>query len=96
MARGGWVYIMTNRYRGTLYVGVTAQIAARVLQHREGRGSAFCRREGLTRLVWAEHGDTIEDCIAHEKRVKHWHRDWKIALVERANPEWHDLFDTLN
>ncbi len=51
---------------------------------------------GLTRLVWAEPGDTIEKCIAHEKRLKRWHRDWKIALIERANPEWHDLFDTLN
>ncbi|MGN6496105.1 MAG: GIY-YIG nuclease family protein [Tsuneonella sp.] len=93
--RGGWVYIMTNRYRGTLYVGVTSSLAHRIMQHREGKGSEFCRREGLTRLVWAERLDTIEDAIAHEKRVKRWHRDWKIELVEKTNPDWDDLFDTL-
>jgi putative endonuclease len=91
--RGGWVYIMTDRYRGTMYVGVTANLAARIYQHRNGAGSDFCHRYGLTRLVWAEHGETIDDCIAHEKRLKRWHRDWKFALIERGNPDWHDLFD---
>ena len=95
MMRGGWVYIMDNRYRGTLYVGVTTHIAARVDQHRRGVGAQFCGEHGLTRLVWAERGDTIEDCIAHEKRLKRWHRDWKIALIERANPDWFDLYETL-
>ena len=68
--RGGWVYITADRYRGALYVGVTSSLATRVTQHREGRGSEYCARRGLTRLVWAEHGDSIEDCIAHEKRLK--------------------------
>ncbi len=95
MAKGGWVYIMADRYRGTIYVGVTAHIAARVLQHREGEGSDFCRRYELTRLVWAERGDTIEDCIAHEKRIKRWRREWKFDLIERGNPDWLDLFDVL-
>ena len=89
--RGGWVYIMSNRYRGSLYVGVTSNISARVWQHRRGDGSDFCRRYGLHRLVWAEWSDDIEDCIAHEKRMKKWRREWKVALVERANPEWLDL-----
>ena len=93
--RGGWVYIMTNRYRGTLYVGVTSSLAHRITQNRGSKGSEFCRREGLTRLVWAERCDKIEDAITHEKRVKHWRRDWKIALVERANPDWDDLYETL-
>jgi putative endonuclease len=70
MARGGWVYIMADRYRGTMYVGVTAHLAARIVQHRTGEGSDFCRRYGVTRLVWAERGDAIEDCIAHEKRLR--------------------------
>ena len=95
MARGGWVYIMADRYRGTLYVGVTADLAARIFQHRTGDGSAFCRRYGVDRLVWAERGDAIEDCIAHEKRLKKWQRAWKIELIERSNPDWVDLFDTL-
>ena len=96
MAKGGWVYIMANRYRGTIYVGVTADLAARIHQHRSGDGSDFCRRYGLSRLVWAEHGPSIESCIAHEKRLKRWSRAWKIALIERGNPDWNDLFDELN
>ena len=95
MAKGGWVYIMADRYRGTMYVGVTANLAARIFQHRVGEGSDFCRRYGLSRLVWAEQGDTIDDCIAHEKRVKKWRREWKFALIERANPDWVDLYDSL-
>jgi putative endonuclease len=93
--KGGWVYMMADRYRGTTYVGVTSDLAARIHQHREGRGSGFCERYGLKRLVWAERGDTIEDCITHEKRVKRWRREWKFALVEKANPDWLDLFDQL-
>ena len=93
--RGGWVYIMADRYRGTMYVGVTSHLAARISQHRQGTGSDFCARYKLHRLVWAESGDTIEDCIAHEKRMKRWRRGWKFALIERANPDWDDLFELL-
>ena len=93
--RGGWVDIMADRYRGTMYVGVTADLPARIYQHRTGAGSDFCARYKLGRLVWAERGDTIEECIAHEKRVKRWRRAWKFALIERANPDWSDLFDLL-
>jgi putative endonuclease len=94
--RGGWVYIIADRYRGTLYIGVTADIAARVWAHREGRGSKFCKRYGLTRLVYAEHVPTIEAAIAREKAMKKWSRAWKIELIERANPDWDDLFETIN
>lgn len=93
--RGGWVYIMADRYRGTLYVGVTADLAARIHQHRRGEGSDFCKKYGLNRLVWAERGNTIDDCIVHEKRLKKWRRAWKIDLVEKNNPDWVDLFETL-
>jgi putative endonuclease len=96
MAKGGWVYMMADRYRGTMYVGVTSNLAARVHQHRNGEGSDFCKRYGLVRLVWAERGETIEGCIAHEKRLKRWRREWKFALIEAGNPEWRDQFDTLN
>ena len=89
--RGGWVYMMADRYRGTVYVGVTSDLSARVHQHRSGSGSDFCARYGLSRLVWAERGDDIQACIAHEKRVKRWRRDWKFALIEQINPEWDDL-----
>ncbi|KEZ21456.1 Excinuclease ABC subunit C [Sphingobium yanoikuyae] len=79
--QGGWVYIMADRYRGTLYVGVTADLAARIHQHRSGTGADFCARYGLARLVWAEHGEDMLNCIAHEKRLKHWLRQWKFDLI---------------
>jgi putative endonuclease len=93
--RGGWVYIMADRYRGTLYIGVTSDIAARVWAHREGRGSKFCERYGLKRLVFAEEAPTIEDAITREKAMKKWNRAWKIDLVERLNPHWVDLYNTI-
>ena len=93
--RGGWTYIMTNRARGVLYIGVTANLAARVAQHRAGEGSAFCRRYRLTRLVLAECHDTVDDAIRREKLLKTWQRAWKIELVEAANPKWQDLWETI-
>ena len=86
---------MADRYRGTMYVGVTANLAARVYEHRSGKGSKFYARHGLDRLVWADRGGAIEDCIAHEKRVKRWRREWKFALIEAENSDWRDLIDTL-
>ena len=93
---GGWVYIMADRYRGTLYIGVTSNLAARVLAHREGRGSEFCFCYKLMRLVYAEHAPAIYDAIAREKALKKWNRDWKIELIEQINPGWIDLFETIN
>jgi putative endonuclease len=94
--RGGWTYIMTNRPRGVLYIGVTATLPSRVWQHRKGKGSAFCNRYKLTRLVYAEQHASIQDAIAREKAMKAWKRDWKIELVEQANPQWADLWDSIN
>lgn len=91
MAYGGWVYIMTNKPRGVLYTGVTADIVQRYWQHRNGLGSAFVRRYGLDRLVRAEPYPTIIDAIAREKQIKNWHRQWKIELVESDNPEWEHI-----
>ncbi len=91
--KGGWTYIMANRYRGTIYVGVTGNLARRIAQHRAGTGSDFCTRYGLARLVWAERANDITDCIAQEKRIKRWRREWKFALIEKANPDWVALFD---
>ena len=92
---GGWVYIMADRYRGTLYIGVTSDLAARVWAHRNWRGSSFCARYGLTRLIYAEQAPTIEEAIAREKAIKKWNRAWKIELIESANPDWNDLFETI-
>jgi putative endonuclease len=95
MARGGWTYILTNKRDGALYIGVTSDLAARMMQHRAGTGSAFCRRYGLSLLVLAEHYETIEAAIAREKALKAWKRSWKIELIEQANPEWTDLFERI-
>ena len=92
---GGWVYIMANRYRGMMYTGVTSDLPFRISQHRGGIGSDHCARYGLNRLVWADFVESIDEAIAHEKRLKRWRRDWKFDLIDRANPEWRDLFDDL-
>lgn len=96
MARGGWVYMMSDRYRGAIYTGVTSNLAARSWAHREGRGSTFCARYEIQRLVFAEQAPTIEEAIAREKAIKKWRRAWKIDLIERSNPDWLDLFEQLN
>ena len=96
MERGGYVYIMTNKRYGVLYTGVTADLAARVTQHRDGKGGAFTSNYRCTRLVYAEHHPTIEGAIAREKAIKAWQRMWKIEAIERQNPSWDDLFLTLN
>jgi putative endonuclease len=91
MSRNPCVYILTNKPGGILYIGVTADLPARVAQHRRGEGSVFCRRWGLDRLVYAEAFATMEDAIAREKVLKKWRREWKVALIEGANPEWREL-----
>jgi putative endonuclease len=95
MIRGGWVYIMTNRYNRVFYTGVTADLPARIWQHRNGEGSSFCKRYNLTKLVLAEEYPTIVEAIVREKRIKEWKRGWKIELIEKANPEWRDLFNDI-
>ena len=94
--KGGWVYIMSNGPHGTLYIGVTANLGARITAHREGRGSEFCRKYGLTLLVYVERHDTIEDAIAREKAMKRWKRQWKLRLIRRQNPAWRDMFELIN
>ena len=94
--KGGWVYIMTNAAHGTLYIGVTANLAARITQHREGYGSEFCREHGLTRPVYLERHEDIHEAIVREKRMKDWHRQWKLRLIRTANPDGRDLYEDLN
>jgi len=94
--QSGWVYIVTNKPGGVLYIGVTSDLPARVAQHRAGAGSDFCRRYKLKRLVLAEPFPTIEEAIAREKAMKEWRRAWKIELIEKSNPEWKDLWEGIN
>ena len=92
---GGWVYVMTNKPNGTLYVGVTADLRRRAWEHREGVVDGFTKRYRLKRLVYVERHEDIRDAIHREKRLKHWPRHWKINLIQSANPEWNDLYETL-
>lgn len=85
------VYILASGRHGTLYIGVTSDLMARVAQHREGLIEGFTRRYGVTRLVWFEVADTMEGAIRREKQMKKWNRDWKLPLIEEANPAWVDL-----
>jgi len=91
-----FVYILASRKHGTLYIGVTNDIARRVWQHRRGLGSRFVKKYRVTRLVHVEPHAEIERAIQREKTLKEWPRAWKIRLIERANPEWDDLYDRLN
>lgn len=93
--KSGCVYIVTNRPNGTLYVGVTSNIARRAWEHREGVVDGFTKRYGLKRLVYAERHDDITDAIRREKRMKSWPRAWKINLFRESNPTWKDLYRTL-
>jgi putative endonuclease len=93
--RGGWIYILTNRPNGTLYIGVTSNLIQRVWQHREGVVPGFTKRYGLKRLVYFEAYDDISVAIQCEKNVKHWPRTWKVRLILASNPQWRDLYETL-
>jgi putative endonuclease len=92
--KGGWVYIMTNRPNGTLYVGVTNDIARRAFEHRTGTGG-FTHRYRLHRLVYVERHEEIVPAIQREKNIKEWPRAWKIRLIRGLNPNWRDLYDDL-
>ncbi|WP_330084647.1 GIY-YIG nuclease family protein [Methylocystis iwaonis] len=93
--RGGWVYIATNRPNGTLYLGVTSDLARRGWEHREGVIDGFTKRYGLKRLVWYEPFEDIRTAIQREKTMKHWPRAWKVRLILDMNPEWRDLYEDL-
>jgi len=86
------VYILTNRPRGTLYIGVTSNLPQRIAQHREKLVEGFSKRYDLRNLVWFEVHETAESAIVREKQIKKWNRVWKLELVERTNPNWRDLF----
>jgi putative endonuclease len=93
--QGGWVYIMTNRPNGTLYVGVTNDLARRAWEHKEGVADGFTKRYALKRLVYAERYEDIRTAIQREKNLKHWPRAWKVKLILADNPNWDDLQERL-
>jgi putative endonuclease len=93
--KGGWVYIMTNRPNGTLYIGVTSDLSRRVHEHREGLCEGFTRRYGLKRLVWYEWHDEIDNAFQRETSMKRWYRAYKTRTIMQHNPDWRDLYEEL-
>jgi putative endonuclease len=89
------VYILANRENGTLYVGVTSDLARRIEEHRSKLAEGFTKRYGVDRLVWFEIHPTMESAICREKRLKDWNRAWKKRLINRDNPLWEDLSNQL-
>ena len=90
------VYILASSRNGTLYVGVTSDLLNRVWEHKNDLVKGFTKRYGVHMLVWYEVHETMESAIQREKNIKKWNRKWKLALIERLNPLWRDLFSDLN
>lgn len=95
MVKQPCVYLMASRRNGTLYVGVTSDLMKRVWEHKNGVVEGFTKRYGVHILVWYELHQTMESAIAREKVIKEWKRRWKLELIERGNPQWHDLYPAL-
>ncbi len=91
MNRQYYVYILASKPNGTLYIGVTNNLARRVWEHKQGLVEGFTKRYGVHRLVYTETFERPSDAIAREKRLKKWNRAWKIRLIESVNPGWNDL-----
>ena len=96
MPRSYYVYILASKRNGTLYIGITNNLAARITAHRYGKGSVFTRKYGVTLLVHIETFTYVHEAIAREKALKKWNRGWKLRLIEESNPDWNDLFETIN
>ena len=91
-----YLYMLASKRYGTLYIGVTNNLAARMEQHRAGKGSEFVKQYQVLRLVYIESYDRAEDAIRREKQLKKWNRDWKIRLIEEENLDWSDLSNLLH
>jgi len=89
------VYILASRYRGTMYVGVTNDLARRMGEHKSGAVPGFAKRYKVDLLVYCEPYESILDARARERALKRWHRDWKFKLIEAENPDWRDLTSML-
>ena len=90
-----FVYMPASRRHGTLYVGVTNDVVRRTAEHEAKEADGFTRRYGVDRLVWWREFGEVTEAISFEKKLKRWRREWKINLIEEANPHWDDLYPAL-
>jgi putative endonuclease len=93
-ARNFYVYILSSRIGGTLYIGVTNDLVRRVMEHRLKQARSFTKKYEVDKLVYFEQFDDAENAIKREKRLKKWNRAWKIRLIEEFNPNWDDLYSS--
>jgi putative endonuclease len=87
------VYILASKRNGTLYIGVTSDIAKRVWEHKSDAVPGFTQKYGVKQLVYVEIHESAESAIRREKQIKKWRRSWKLRLIEQTNPTWRDLFE---
>jgi putative endonuclease len=90
-----YVYILASGRNGTLYIGMTDDLARRIWQHRIGAVPGFTKTYGVTMLVWYEVHEARESAFARERQLKKWNRVWKLEVIEKMNPAWRDLWDDL-
>ena len=90
-----YVYMMTNKLNGVIYIGITNNLIRRVFEHKNHLVKSFTCRYNLEMLVWFEQTEDINSAIAREKQLKNWHRQWKIELIEVQNPNWQDLYESI-
>jgi len=95
MARQPAVYILASRRNGTLYVGVTSNLPTRIWQHKNDLVEGFTRKYAVHTLVYYELHAAMPQAITREKQLKKWKRAWKLALIEKCNPEWKDLWEEI-
>ena len=89
------VYILASKKNGTLYIGVTSDLAKRIWEHKNDLVEGFTKRYTVHNLVWYEMHDNMDTAIEREKNMKEWQRDWKIRLIEENNPNWNDLYNSI-
>ena len=95
MMNTSYTYILSNKSRTILYVGVTSNLYPRIIEHKSGKGSSFTRKYSINQLLYYEEFTAIDQAIAREKQLKNWHREWKWNLIKDKNPELKDLFEDL-
>ena len=90
-----YIYILSSKRNGTLYVGVTNDLARRIYEHKNGLVGGFTKKYNVKNLVYYEQSDSKEGALTREKQIKEWHRKWKLELIEKNNIEWKDLYDEI-
>ena len=93
--KNSYTYILANKTRTVLYIGVTSELKSRLIQHKNGEGSIFTRKYNIYDLMYFEEFSDINQAIAREKQLKNWRKDWKLNLIKTENPEMRDLFSEL-